>query len=95
MTTCELTFKTGKIKINDDKCKDCKGCPCVKACSLFGKNLFKIQDGKPALIGDIKEFQRACLECLSCELMCQNYGNKGLKIELDMFGLDKYRRKKK
>ena len=91
MTLCEIPFKTGKITIDYEKCQDCHSYPCVKACSLFGRSLFRIQDNKPVLISTVEEAQRACIECLACELYCSGYGNKGLIIDMDMMGLDDFR----
>ncbi len=94
MATDESSFRTGKILIDRQKCKNCQNYACAKACSLFGRNLFRIKDGK-LTIANPEEFKKRCIECLACELYCQNYGNKGLFITLNMFGLDEYRRKKK
>lgn len=88
MANCEILFKTGKIIIDFKKCQDCRGCACVKACSLFGRGLFRIKDGRPVLIASVAEAQKACIECLACELYCCDYGNKGLTIDLDMLGLN-------
>ena len=93
MAVYEFSFRTGKVMIDYEKCKDCENYACVKACSLFGGNLFRIQYGKPVLISSLEEVKRRCIEDLTCELYCQAYGNKGLNIFLDMFGLEEYRRK--
>ena len=87
----ELPFRTGKVVIDYDKCLDCESYACVKACSLFGGNLLRVEDGRPVLIPTAEEAKRRCIEDLACELYCQTYGNKGLRIVLDMFGLDEYR----
>jgi len=91
MAVYEFPFQTGKIAIDYEKCQDCESYTCVKACSLFGRNLLRIQDGKPALVSAIEEAKRLCIECLACEFYCQNFGNKGLEITLDMLGLSEYR----
>lgn len=93
MTIYEFPFRTGKTIIDYEKCKSCQNYACVKACSLFGANLFRIEDSKPVLIPSLEEAKRRCIECLACELYCQASGNKGLKVVLDMFGLDQYRHK--
>jgi dissimilatory sulfite reductase (desulfoviridin) alpha/beta subunit len=93
MDGIELTFRTGKITLDYEKCRACQNKACVKACSLFGATLYRIQEGMPALIFNAEETGRRCIEDLTCELYCQQYGNKGLKIELDMLGLDEYRKK--
>ena len=92
MTVYEFPFRTGITRIDCDKCEGCENYVCVKACSLFGASLFRVEDGKPVLTASPEEAGRRCIEDLSCELYCQAYGNKGLKLELDTFGLDEYRR---
>ena len=93
MTVYEFPFQSGKIALDYDKCQGCRSYACVKACSLFGRNLFRIQDGKPALVSAPEEAKRLCSECLTCEFYCREFGNKGLGITLDMFGLSEYRHK--
>ena len=93
MTIYEFLFETGKVTIDYEKCKDCESYACVKACSLFGGTILRVEGGKPALITSPEETRRGCIEDLACELYCQAYGKKGLKITLDMFGLKKYRDK--
>lgn len=95
MASLEIAFRTGKITIDQGKCSACRGLPCVKACSLFGRGLFRIQDGKVALIGSVDDAQKSCIECLACERYCADYGKGGLTITLDTFGLEDYRRKVK
>lgn len=89
----EFPFRTGKVRIDYEKCQACKSYACVKACSLFGRSILRIQDGRPALLTSVEETKRRCNECLSCQLYCDSFGNEGLTIDLDMFGLDKYRAK--
>jgi hypothetical protein len=91
MAVYEFQFTTGKIEIDYDKCRECKSYACVKACSLFGRSILRIDDNKPVLVSP--DSGKQCVEDLSCEIYCQKYGNKGLKITLDMFGLDEYRSK--
>ena len=93
MTAYGFSFRTGKVIIDQAKCCTCDSYACVKGCSLFGANIYRIEDGVPVLIGDCEETARRCIEDLSCELYCQAYGNNGLKIVLDMFGLDEYRQR--
>jgi hypothetical protein len=93
MTMYEFAFRTGRIAIDYDKCAACKSFACVKACSLFGANIFRIIDGRPALIGDLADTGKRCIEDLACEYSCETFGNKGLKISLDSLGLEEYRRK--
>jgi len=84
-------FATGKVSIDYEKCKDCENYVCVKACSLFGRTILRVEDGKPVLVSE--DANTRCIEDLTCELYCQDYGNKGLTISLDMFGLEDYRHK--
>ncbi|MBT9131872.1 MAG: hypothetical protein DDT32_00449 [Syntrophomonadaceae bacterium] len=93
MAIYEFPFRTGIIMIDYKRCKSCGNYACVKACSLFGGNLFRVEDGKPVLITNPEEAGQRCIEDLACELYCHAYGNRGLKIALDMFGLDEYRHK--
>jgi NAD-dependent dihydropyrimidine dehydrogenase PreA subunit len=89
MSTYEFPFATGKVAINYTKCQSCDSYACVKACSLFGRAILRVSDGKPVLISE--DAHKRCIEDLACELYCQAYGNKGLNINLDMFGLEEYR----
>lgn len=91
MAMYEFPFTTGRVTIDYDKCERCENYACVKACSLFGRAILRVEDGRPMLIS--KEANTRCIEDLTCELYCQTYGNGGLRIGLDMFGLDEYRRK--
>ena len=92
MSVHEFAFRTGRIVIDYEKCQSCENYACVKACSLFSGSLFRLRDGKPELIPGLEEAGKRCIEDLTCELYCQAYGNRGLRIILDMFGLDEYRR---
>ena len=89
MTIYEFPFATGQVTIDYEKCNDCKSYACVKACSLFGRAILRVEDNKPVLISE--DANKRCIEDLGCELYCQAYGNNGLKISLDMFGLEEYR----
>ncbi len=91
MADYEFSFTTGRVNIDHEKCRDCASFACVKACSLFGRAILRIENGKPVLIS--KDAHKRCIEDLGCELYCRDYGNNGLKITLDMFGLDEYRDK--
>jgi|GEM_PF-197483 len=93
MASLEFPFRTGKVTIDLEKCRGCETHACVDACARFGGSLFKVEDSVPALIPTAEEAGRRCIEDLACELYCQDNGNKGLRITLDMFGLDEYRKK--
>ena len=87
-------FRTGEITIDYKKCATCKSYACVKADSLFGTGILRIQDRRPVLTTSAEDAKRVCNECLTCELYCKSHGNGGLRIRLDMFGLDEYRARK-
>ena len=91
MAIYEFPFTTGKVTVDYEKCKDCENYACVKACSLFGRAILRVEDGKPVLISE--DANKRCIEDLTCELYCQAYGSKGLSIVLDTFGLEAYRQK--
>lgn len=93
LSNIEFTFRTGKIDIDTAKCAVCHNHPCINACKQFGANLFTVNEGKFGLINSPEETGRRCIEDLSCEIYCQRNGNKGLLINLDMFGLTEYRKK--
>ena len=78
-------FRTGEIIIDHLKCAKCNSYACIKADSLFGTGVLRIQDAKPTLTTNLEDAQRLCNECMACELYCQSHGNKGLKIKLDSF----------
>lgn len=93
MADIEFTFRTGKIAVDYQKCRDCQTYACIGACEKFGITLYKLVDGRPVLIYSLEETGRRCIEDLACEIYCQSRGNKGLIISLDMFGLEEYRQK--
>ena len=87
MDSLEFLIRTGKVVIDLDRCQGCETFGCVKACALFGTNLYRIENNLPALVFDPEETQRRCNECLGCEYACHQYGRGALRIELNMFGL--------
>lgn len=75
--------RTGKILIDYSKCIAPKcGFACVKADRLYGRGVLRIEKGKPVLNVSEKEASRLCNECLACEIYCEWYGGKAIKIEL-------------
>lgn len=93
-----LKFETrkAKITINYDKClaalgntstPSC-GFACVKACRLYGRNVLKIENNRPALaVKDPEEIKRLDNECLSCEYACSSKsGTDCIGIELSLDG---------
>jgi len=91
MAIYEFPFATGKVIVDYEQCKDCESYACVKACSIFGRAILRVEDGKPILVSE--DANKRCIEDLTCELYCQSHGNKGLQIALDMFGLEEYKQK--
>jgi hypothetical protein len=81
--TYAFRFRTGEIVIDHTKCAKCKTYACVKADSLFGTGVLRIQDRRPVLTTSFDDATRLCSECLACELYCQVHGNKALRIKLD------------
>jgi hypothetical protein len=90
-----FSFRTGEVSIDHNKCAKCENFACIKADSLFGTGLLRIRGRKPVLTTNSEDAKRLCSECLACEIYCQAYGNAGLRIKLDMLGLDEYRAKLK
>ncbi|NIN52905.1 MAG: hypothetical protein GTN80_07450 [Nitrososphaeria archaeon] len=90
----EFEFRTGKVIIDYDKCiaPEC-GFACVKADRLYGRSVLKIEGSRPILSVSREEAKRLCNECLGCELDCEFYGNKAIRIELPLFGLNEYRKR--
>jgi len=81
-----FTLRTGELIIDLDKCVGCEAYECVKACSLYGRHLFRIELGSwgPIPIYDKDEFRRRCIECIACEIMCPNQAIRLiLTIEVD------------
>lgn len=90
----EFEFRTGKITIDHKLCAECTSYACVKACSLCGRNILRLNQGKPVLAVPREEVKKGlCIEDLSCELDCQFLGKKGLKITLPVEGLDEFRKR--
>jgi len=82
----EFEFRTGKVSIDYEKCDGCTSFACVKACSLYGRNILRVQGGKPVLSVSPEEAKRLCIECLACEEECRLRGQGALKIALPVIG---------
>lgn len=87
----EFEFRTGKVSFDHDKCTDCTTYACVKACSLYGSGILRVQEGKPVLAAAADEAKRLCIECLACEHDCHFQGQKAIIIVLPIPGLDDLR----
>lgn len=92
--THKLEFEslTGRVIIDYGTCGDCGKYECVKACSLCGRGILRVQDGRPVLTVSQDDAKRRCIECLACEIQCLLKANGAIKIELPILGLDEYRR---
>ena len=93
MPPFEFAFRTGKVTIDLEQCAGCTSHACVSACARFGGDLFKIEDGHPVLTMTPEEAGRRCVEDLACEIYCHSDGCGALRLVLESFGLDEYRKK--
>ncbi|MBM4429329.1 MAG: hypothetical protein FJ026_03150 [Chloroflexi bacterium] len=84
--------RTGSISIDHIKCESCKSLACVKACSLYGAGILKVERGKPVLNVTAEEAKRRDTECLACELDCHFRGQQAIVISMPVAGLEEYRR---
>lgn len=87
----EIKEKSITISIDTSKCKACETKACASACKKFARGYLQIIDGVPST-GDLsaEEVLRLGTECLACEIACQFDGNKALKIEVPIQGLNEY-----
>ncbi len=83
MKNIRFDLRTGHLIINLNKCVKCTSYDCVKACSLYGRHLFRIEKNRygPIPNYDYAEFKRRCIECLACEMMCL-FGAIEIKLPL-------------
>lgn len=88
----KFEFRTGKVSIDHGKCTNCTTYACVKACSLYGSGILRVEEGKPVLAIGADEAKRLCIECLACEHDCLFEGQKAITIVLPIPGLDELRR---
>lgn len=79
--------KTGTIEIDRDECEKCDSYACVKACSHYGRNILKLQGGRPVLRYDPDEAKKRDNECLACEEACRVDGLDCINIILPIRGL--------
>lgn len=87
--------KTGEIEIDTEKCEECNTYACVKACSLYGRDILKIEGGAPALRYNREETKRRDNECLSCEEACRLDGCNAITIKMPVKGLEEVKKKEK
>lgn len=92
--------RTGRVSIDHGKCDGCTSFACVKACSLYGSGILRVEGSKPVLPvladrpGGIppEETTRRCTECLACEIDCYFQGQQAITITLPIAGLEEFRR---
>lgn len=96
----EFEARRAKITIDYGRCEPAikntskPGCgfACVKACSLYGRNILRIEGNRPVLsISDPEEVKRLDNECLSCEYKCWLHGTNCISIEVPLAGMEEYR----
>ena len=90
----EFETRTGKVIIDDGKCHECNAYACVKACSLYGSALYRIdlKEHKPELAYNEDDLKRLCTECLACEQECFLKGLNAITILLPMPDLEEFRK---
>jgi Pyruvate/2-oxoacid:ferredoxin oxidoreductase delta subunit len=86
--------RTIKVIVDESKCVGCKTHACAVGCKLYDRGILVIKDGKPTLGGDADYAQRVGTECLACEYECWFRGNKAIKIEAPIPGLEEYLKKR-
>jgi NAD-dependent dihydropyrimidine dehydrogenase PreA subunit len=89
----DLRFETltGRFTLHYDRCDGCDAYHCVKACSLYGRDVLRIREGRPVLAVGEEEAKRLCIECLACEVECLLNGYGAIRIELPIPGLEEKR----
>ena len=81
----EVKLRTGKLIIDYSKCIAPKcGYACIKADRIFGRGVLKIENGLPKIALSLDEVARVCNECLTCEIYCEFFDGKAIKIELPL-----------
>ena len=87
----EFLEQTIKVIIDTSKCAACQSKACIAACKTYARGILVLKDGvSPVVEGDPK---RLGTECLACEYECFFRGNKAIKIEAPIPGLEEYRKK--
>jgi len=90
--TYSFEARTGRVSIDQGKCDGCTTFACVKACSLYGSGILRVEGGKPVLAIPREETKRRCIECLACEIDCYFQGKQAITISLPIAGLEEFRR---
>lgn len=83
-------FSGGKVTIDLGMCANCKSKACVGICNAPKMGgILELKEEKPFLKISLEEAKRGgCIECLGCELNCQLYGKKAIRITLATPELD-------
>ncbi|NOR14574.1 MAG: 4Fe-4S dicluster domain-containing protein [Candidatus Aminicenantes bacterium] len=80
---------TGKLFIDQDKCRGCQSKGCVEACPA---GILAIEDGRAVLAISREDAKKGkCTECLACEIFCKFHERDAIFIHLPIPGLIKYR----
>ncbi len=87
----EIKEKSITVNIDTSKCDTCETKACAAACKKYARGLLQITDGKPSVEHlSAAEVLRLGTECLACEIACKFEGNKAIKIDVPIEGLDDY-----
>jgi succinyl-CoA synthetase beta subunit len=79
---------TGEVVFDYALCRECSSKACIEACQ---RKILALQNDLPALAIEESEAAKGkCTECLACELECLLWGNKGVRVDLPIPGLDEY-----
>lgn len=79
---------TGNVHFNHSVCLNCENHVCVDNCI---PQILKLEEGKPVLAIDTEDAAKGkCIECLICEVECQEHALGGGFVELPIPGLDEY-----
>jgi len=82
---------TGKLFIDQKKCRDCKTKGCFDACA---PKILKLEGDRPVLAITVEGARKGkCTECLACEIFCRFHEQKAIIIHLPIPGLGEYRAK--
>lgn len=83
--------KSITIRIDAEKCGDCKTKACIGACRTYGRGMLALADGVPSVAHlSQEEVLRLGSECLACEFACQFDGKGAIHIDIPIKGLDEY-----
>jgi succinyl-CoA synthetase beta subunit len=79
---------TGEVVFDYALCRECSAKVCIEACQ---RKILALDNDLPVLAIEESEAAKGkCTECLACELDCILKGNKGVRVDLPIPGLDEY-----